>query len=100
MKVAIFAELTLPQLNHLRELAEQQGIDANFVVEGEAVTPAPRTTSTPLTGMHFDAAAQATGATAVQIAQQATRFGITTVEEALAHNDIPAAVKHALEATL
>lgn len=101
MKVAIFAELTLPQFNHLRQLAEQQGIDANIIVEGETpATATRRTTRTLLTGVHFDAAARAGNMTAVQVASQAARFGIATVEEALQHPDIPAAVKRALEVTL
>lgn len=107
MRIAIFAEVSAVQLDYLRrylrciQMAAENGIDANIIVEGEnPATPARHTTSTPLTGVHFDAAASATGATAVQIAQQATRFGITTVEEALAHSEIPANVKRALEATL
>lgn len=100
MKVAIFAILTQVQFEYLQNLAAEKGIDANFVVESDAVTPARRTTRTLLTGVHFDAAARAGGMTAVQVASQAARFGIATVEEALQHPDIPANVKSALEATL
>lgn len=100
MRIAIFANVTEDQLAYLRRLAMEYHTDAIIVVEGEAVTPASRTTRTLLTGVHFDAAARAGGMTAVQVASQAARFGIATVEEALQHPDIPANVKSALEATL
>lgn len=100
MRIAIFAEVSSVQLDYLRRLAAENGIDANIVVEGENATPAPRTTHTLLTGVHFDAAAHAGNMTTMQVASQAARLGIATVEEALAHPDIPAAVKRALEATL
>ena len=104
MRIAIFAEVSAVQLDYLRRLhrlAAENGIDANIIVEGETpATPARRTTSTLLTGVHFDVAAQAAGTTAVQVANQAARFGISTVEEFLAHSEIPANVKRALQATL
>ncbi len=99
MKVAIFAILTQPQLDYLKNLANEQGIDCQFVCQGDEseITVGRRVTSTPLTGEMLQVAANAAGMSVMQVAAKAAEVGISTVEEALAHNDIPIAVKRALE---
>lgn len=100
MKVAIFAEMTSAQLQHLRSLAQENNIETIFVVEGES-QPQPATrTITPITWEMLTAVAAATGRSAVQVAVEASNLGVTTVEEALVHESVPSEVKRILEGYL
>lgn len=117
MKVAIFAVLTTAQYDYLRDLTERENINCQFVVEGDnspilpslyscatpawtsilPVRPNSLSTATPLTGEMLQAAATDADMSVIQVAQKVAELGISTVEEALAHSEIPAAVKRVLE---
>lgn len=93
MKVAIFAEVNSQQLDYLRSLAQNNNIDAQFVVEDSTTTTI---TETPLTGEMLNAIASETGKTVLEIATLATNWNIKTLQQALEHEDVPAQVKDIL----
>jgi hypothetical protein len=99
MKVAIFAILTQEQFNYLHNLASEKGIECQFVVEGDEspITVGRPVTRTPLTGEMLQTAANAANLTVIEVAQKADELGISTLEDAITHTEIPSAVKSALE---
>jgi hypothetical protein len=96
-KVVIIATLTAQQLQYLQNLATENGITAEYVVEGFATEEVEETpSSTPLTGAMLDEVATLTGKTVLEVATIAAQQEITTVEEALAA-DLPSNIKELLE---
>ncbi len=97
-RTVIIANLSGEQLAYLRNLATENGIQAEFIVEGvtqevEQVAPSV----TPLTGVMLEEIATLTGKTVLEVATLATSMGISTVQGALAHTDIPSNIKELLE---
>lgn len=98
-KTVIIANLSTEQLAYVKNLATENGIIAEYVVESEEVEqPAPSATS--LTGAMLDEVATLTGKSVIEIATLASQYGITTVEEALSHEDVPSEIKELLESYL
>ena len=99
MRTVIIANLTPNQLAYIRNLASEQGIEAEFIVQQEeAEQRVP--SSTPITGAMLEEIAQEMGKTVIEVATLAAQYGVETVEEALAHSDVPPAVKQILESYL
>lgn len=104
MRTVIIATLTEEQLSYLKNLANEQGIDAEFIVEGveteeEVEQPAP--SHTPITGQILEAIAVSTGKNSIEIAMIASQNGIESVEDALQSDiDIPSEVREILESYL
>lgn len=99
MRTVIITTLNDEQLAYLRNLATENGITAEFIVEGTQIEE-PVTSSTPLTGAMLDQIASTTGKTMLEIASMASQYSITTVEDALANSEIPSSVKELLESYL
>ena len=96
MRVSIVATLTPQQLEYLKNLATQQGINAEFFIGGEEVEQvAPSVT--PITGAMLEDVAVLLEKPLLEVAQLANSYGVTTVEEALSHPEIPSNVKELLE---
>lgn len=92
-KVAIVTSLTDEQLEYVKNLATEKGIDAYFVVENEQ-----RSSSTPITGAMMDEIAQTTGQSAIKVLTElAFKYKVKTIEEALSHDEVPLGVKALLE---
>lgn len=98
MRTVIIATLTLEQLEYVKNLANEQNITAEFISEGivteEEVHPEP---TTPITGEILEAVAAQRGVTVIDVAKAASNWGINTVEEALAHTEVPRDLKEVLE---
>lgn len=97
MKVAFFADITSAQLTYLRNLAQDNNIQVNFVIEGEN-TSIP--CSTPITGEMLQAVSTQFGKTVLECAILASQYSINTVEEALKNEKVPAEIKAILEGFL
>lgn len=92
-KVAIFAIISDEQLEFLRKIAEENNVNAEFVVEevqNEEVFH-------PITGEILDVVARNIGKTPMEVALMASQMGISTVEQAIAHKDVPDSIKELLQ---
>lgn len=94
MRVAIIATLTQDQLGYLQNLAAQNGIEAEFLVERQETAHA---SLTPITGEMLQVVATELGKTVLEVASMASQYGVETVETALANSDIPSSIKSILE---
>lgn len=99
-KVAIFAELTPVQLSHLRSLAQENNIQAQFVVEDTEENSTSTIQETPITSDIIYAIAYARGMSFLQVITKIVGWEIETIEDALRHNDVPSSVKEILESYL
>lgn len=94
MRTVIIADLTQDQLSYLQNLAAQNGISAEYIVEGAETASV---SVTPITGEMLQAVATELGKTVLEVAAMASQYNIETVEAALAHSDIPSSIKSILE---
>lgn len=99
------AVVTATQLEYLRKLALDNGVEAEFFTqvsesESEEVEEEITPTSTPLTGEMMDKAAQILGSELPYIMGWVLENELKTVEEALASDAVPVGVKSMLESYL
>ncbi len=96
-KYIIEASLTEEQVSYLRQLAAQNNINFTlFVAESSETSSAPATRTT-ITAEMLSAVASNMGKTVLEVAALAAQYNIETLEDALAHNEIPTSVKEVLE---
>ena len=101
MKIAIFAEgVNRQQLEYLKQLAANNGIEAQFVIEEADMLPEEEVKSTPITGELLDNLTEQFGRSPLEWAQLAREYGIETIEDALNHERVPSDVKEMLESWL
>lgn len=99
MRTVIIANLSAEQLSYLRNLANENGITADFIVEA-VLAEEEEQSVTPITGEMLDAIATQTEKSVLEIATLASQWGITTIEDALAHSEVPFSIKELLESYL
>lgn len=96
--VVISATLSETQIEYLRNLAFEQGIEAAFFFEEEQVEELEQIVPhTPITGEIVDKIAVVTGKTPFEVYALASEHGVTTVQEALAIEGLPSEIAGVLE---
>lgn len=95
MRIAIFTEVNETQLSFIRRfLLDEFGTNYNMVVEGD--NNPTNLVQTPLTGEMLEVVAAKTGKTVLEVATIASSWGVTTLQQVLEHDSVPAEVKDVL----
>lgn len=80
--------------------ASSNGIEIEAIVVETSQEESRPETRTEITAGHLAVAANAAGKSVLEIAQLASSLGISTLEEALRHSEVPSNIKQALEELL
>lgn len=88
-------------LEQIRSFASDNGLQIEAVVaETTSQEESRPETRTEITAGHLAVAANAAGKSVLEVAQLASSLGITTLEDALRHSEVPSNIKQALEELL